>query len=158
MFVVGRPTTHHALTTTKPPPPGIIRYAPSASYAIMSAARSCERRKAVRIAASWFDLRECLRMEAAAEVAKTRPPLQPTGARSRYVTLPAAMVKPCAEPDARLEVEEADAVCGGRMRLPRIGVAFQATKLPSYAPRCAHALLGVRPAGTAVHARSLFLT
>ena len=97
-------------------------------------------------------------MEAAAEVAKTRPPLQPTGARSRYVTLPAAKVKPCAEPEARLELEEADAVCGGRTRLPRIGVAFQATKLPSYAPRCAHALLGARPAGTAMYARSLSLT
>jgi hypothetical protein len=119
--------------------------------------RSEARRRAVRIAASLVDLKDCLRAEMMATVERRhRPPLQATGARARYVTLRPPRPRPLEAGDgaggasgegaataAGEEELDTDAFVAPRTREARIGPEFQATRLPPYEPtgaRCGGAL------------------
>jgi hypothetical protein len=116
--------------------------------------RSAERRRAVRLAALLADLGECLRAERVAEEeGRLRPPLQSTGARARYVTLRPPRPRPPPGADEAAggaggasgvaagsgSAEDALVAAMPRGKEPRVGPAFQATRLPEYRPqhRCA---------------------
>lgn len=94
------------------------------------AARSLERRRAVRVAASLADLEECLASERDAEARGARCPPPQTTSRKRYVALrpPKAAASP---PGA---AEDDDAWLPRRAKHPRLGGEYQATRLPPYAP------------------------
>ena len=87
-------------------------------------------RAAVCTAALWVDLRDCLRAEAAAAASKRSGAPAVTG---RWLA-----VSTRARSDAVVDVpaaEEDVALCGPRLRPPRLGAAFQVTQLPD-AWRC----------------------